>query len=235
MTESYILLLFLFLLSHLKGFLFLSLALKWFRTKGNIQAEVEEMQEEQRSLSSIRTISVWGLLRDRCVRWQVITIMVVNVGMQLSGIDAVRGRSIVVFSVLVCLHVCVCVVDVQRLCSYYKKVRAPGVPSCAPPICISSCSYITVPHAATEWLSRGAQDHGSLSPGPLSPVLPHIRRSSRTHSHTKSNTSLYSLLHVDGSSRHAAHMLASFPSRATPCRVPRFQMLRSGTRDGSFH
>lgn len=64
-------------------------ALKWYRTKGNIQAEVEEMQEEQRSLTSIQTISVLGLLRDRCVRWQVITIIVVNIGMQLSGIDAI--------------------------------------------------------------------------------------------------------------------------------------------------
>ncbi|XP_074546478.1 solute carrier family 2 member 15b [Halichoeres trimaculatus] len=64
-------------------------ALKWFRTKGNIQAEVEEMQEELRSLSSIETVSVRSLLTDRCVRWQVITISVVNVGMQLSGIDAI--------------------------------------------------------------------------------------------------------------------------------------------------
>ncbi|AWP06138.1 putative solute carrier family 2 facilitated glucose transporter member 5-like [Scophthalmus maximus] len=64
-------------------------ALKWFRKKGNIQAEVEEMQEEQRSLSSIQTYSVCGLLQDRCVRWQVITIVVLNIGMQLSGIDAI--------------------------------------------------------------------------------------------------------------------------------------------------
>nr|XP_046261288.1 solute carrier family 2 member 15b isoform X2 [Scatophagus argus] len=64
-------------------------ALKWYRTKGDIQAEVEEMQEEQRSLSSIQTISICGLLTDRCVRWQVITIAVVNIGMQLSGIDAI--------------------------------------------------------------------------------------------------------------------------------------------------
>lgn len=70
--------------------IFSSIALKWYRTKGNIQAEVEEMQEEQRSLSSIKTISVWGLLLDRTVRWQVITIIVVNISMQLSGIDAVR-------------------------------------------------------------------------------------------------------------------------------------------------
>lgn len=72
-------------------FFFGSAALKWYRSKSSIQAEMEEMQEEQRSLSSVQTISVLGLLMDRCVRWQVITIIVVNIGMQLSGIDAVRG------------------------------------------------------------------------------------------------------------------------------------------------
>uniref|UniRef100_A0A4W5KL07 Solute carrier family 2, facilitated glucose transporter member 5 n=1 Tax=Hucho hucho TaxID=62062 RepID=A0A4W5KL07_9TELE len=55
----------------------------------NIQAEIEEMQEEQRSMSSVQTVSVIGLLKDRSVRWQVITIVVVNIGMQLSGIDAI--------------------------------------------------------------------------------------------------------------------------------------------------
>ncbi|XP_017567613.1 solute carrier family 2 member 15b [Pygocentrus nattereri] len=64
-------------------------ALKWYRVKANIQAEVEEMQEEQRSLSSVQTISVCELLRDQTVRWQVITVLVINAGMQLSGIDAI--------------------------------------------------------------------------------------------------------------------------------------------------
>ncbi|XP_029595487.1 solute carrier family 2, facilitated glucose transporter member 5 isoform X1 [Salmo trutta] len=64
-------------------------ALKWYRSKVNIQAEIEEMQEEQRSMSSDQTVSVIGLLKDRSVRWQVITIVVVNIGMQLSGIDAI--------------------------------------------------------------------------------------------------------------------------------------------------
>ncbi|XP_056136427.1 solute carrier family 2 member 15b [Lampris incognitus] len=64
-------------------------ALKRYRSKANIQAEIEEMLEEQRSLSSLHTVSVVALLRDCCVRWQVITIVVVNIGMQLSGIDAI--------------------------------------------------------------------------------------------------------------------------------------------------
>ncbi|XP_071379911.1 solute carrier family 2, facilitated glucose transporter member 5-like [Centroberyx affinis] len=64
-------------------------ALKWYRTKCNIQAEIEEMQEEQRSLSSVDTMSVWRLLLDDTVRWQVLSVAVINVGMQLSGIDAI--------------------------------------------------------------------------------------------------------------------------------------------------
>ncbi|TRY92326.1 hypothetical protein DNTS_029283 [Danionella cerebrum] len=64
-------------------------ALKWYRAKGNIQVEVEEMQEEQRSLCSVKTISVLELFRDPSVRWQLITVIVVNAGMQLSGIDAI--------------------------------------------------------------------------------------------------------------------------------------------------
>ncbi|XP_027035117.1 solute carrier family 2 member 15b [Tachysurus fulvidraco] len=64
-------------------------ALRCYRAKTNIQAEVEEMQKEQRSLSSVRTVSVYELLRDRSVRWQVISVLVINMGMQLSGIDAI--------------------------------------------------------------------------------------------------------------------------------------------------
>ncbi|XP_042074637.1 solute carrier family 2 member 15a isoform X1 [Haplochromis burtoni] len=65
-------------------------ALKWYRAKCNIQAEIEEMQEEQRSLLSVETLSVWKLMLDDTVRWQVLSVVVINIGMQLSGIDAVR-------------------------------------------------------------------------------------------------------------------------------------------------
>uniref|UniRef100_A0A6Q2ZJM9 Major facilitator superfamily (MFS) profile domain-containing protein n=1 Tax=Esox lucius TaxID=8010 RepID=A0A6Q2ZJM9_ESOLU len=64
-------------------------ALKWYRSKCNIQLEIEEMQEEQRSLSSMETVSVWQLLLDPCVRWQLLSVVVLNIGMQLSGIDAI--------------------------------------------------------------------------------------------------------------------------------------------------
>ncbi|NWI19476.1 GTR9 protein, partial [Crypturellus soui] len=64
-------------------------ALRWFLGTANVRDEVEEMREEQRSLSSVDAVSMWRLLRDRSVRWQTLSVVVVNAGMQLSGIDAV--------------------------------------------------------------------------------------------------------------------------------------------------
>ncbi|NWS71636.1 GTR9 protein, partial [Crotophaga sulcirostris] len=55
----------------------------------DVQDVIEEMKEEQQSLSSMEMVSVWQLLRDRSVRWQTLSVMVVNAGMQLSGIDAI--------------------------------------------------------------------------------------------------------------------------------------------------
>ncbi|OXB67327.1 hypothetical protein ASZ78_010885 [Callipepla squamata] len=64
-------------------------ALRRFLGTADVQEVLEEMKEEQRSLSSVQTVSVWQLLRDRSVRWQSLSVAVVNVGMQLSGIDAI--------------------------------------------------------------------------------------------------------------------------------------------------
>lgn len=161
------------------------------------------MQEEQRSLSSVDTISVRGLLMDRCVRWQVITIVVVNIGMQLSGIDAVSVKSIVglsSFAVFVCV------------CSHFGRAKTVLLLYESESLnCYSSqlCStrlhlVLSIHHSPT--CSRWATKQGATGPRLIISwssllVLPHIRRSS--HPHTKSNTSLFSLLHVDGSSTHA--------------------------------
>lgn len=64
-------------------------ALHRFLGTPDVQDVIEEMKEEQRSLSSVEMVSVWQLLRDRSVRWQTVSVVVVNAGMQLSGIDAV--------------------------------------------------------------------------------------------------------------------------------------------------
>ncbi|NXE55177.1 GTR9 protein, partial [Casuarius casuarius] len=64
-------------------------ALRRFLGTADVRGEIEEMREEQRALSSVETLSVWQLLRDRSVRWQTLSVAVVNAGMQLSGIDAI--------------------------------------------------------------------------------------------------------------------------------------------------
>ncbi|NWH74880.1 GTR9 protein, partial [Piaya cayana] len=64
-------------------------ALRRFLGTHDVQDVMEEMKEEQRSLSSVEMVSVWRLLRDRGVRWQTLSVVVLNAGMQLSGIDAI--------------------------------------------------------------------------------------------------------------------------------------------------
>ncbi|NXR97196.1 GTR9 protein, partial [Hypocryptadius cinnamomeus] len=64
-------------------------ALHQFLGSPDVQDVIEEMKEEQRSLSSMEMASVWQLLRDRSLRWQTLSVVVLNAGMQLSGIDAI--------------------------------------------------------------------------------------------------------------------------------------------------
>ncbi|XP_048362111.1 solute carrier family 2, facilitated glucose transporter member 9-like [Sphaerodactylus townsendi] len=72
-------------------------ALRCFLGKYDVESVIEEMREEQRSLASVKTVSVWHLLTDRSVRWQVISVVVINMGMQLSGIDAIWFYTNVIF------------------------------------------------------------------------------------------------------------------------------------------
>ncbi|KAM4703848.1 solute carrier family 2, facilitated glucose transporter member 9-like [Rhinophrynus dorsalis] len=64
-------------------------ALRCFLGEYNVQDIIEEMQEEQKSLSSLETVSVLQFLSDRSLFWQIVSIIVLNMGMQLSGIDAI--------------------------------------------------------------------------------------------------------------------------------------------------
>ncbi|NWZ35441.1 GTR9 protein, partial [Brachypodius atriceps] len=64
-------------------------ALHRFLGTSDVQDVIEEMKEEQRSLSSMEMVSVWQLLRERSVRWQTLSVVVLNAGVQLSGIDAI--------------------------------------------------------------------------------------------------------------------------------------------------
>ncbi|XP_075468552.1 solute carrier family 2, facilitated glucose transporter member 9-like isoform X2 [Ascaphus truei] len=64
-------------------------ALRCFLGDYDVQDVIEEMQEEQQSLSSAETVSVCQLLLDRSLFWQILSVVVINMGMQLSGIDAI--------------------------------------------------------------------------------------------------------------------------------------------------
>lgn len=64
-------------------------ALRCFRGEYNVQDVIEEMQEEQQSLTSVENVSVCQLLLDRTLFWQTLSVIVLNMGMQLSGIDAI--------------------------------------------------------------------------------------------------------------------------------------------------
>ncbi|XP_078497288.1 solute carrier family 2, facilitated glucose transporter member 9-like isoform X1 [Lissotriton helveticus] len=64
-------------------------ALRRFLGKHDVDDIVAEMKEEQLSLTSVESVAVHQLLCDRSVRWQLISVVVINMGMQLSGIDAI--------------------------------------------------------------------------------------------------------------------------------------------------
>nr|XP_033798870.1 solute carrier family 2, facilitated glucose transporter member 5-like [Geotrypetes seraphini] len=64
-------------------------ALKSYHVNCDVQDLIQEMEEEKHYLSSVQMCSVQELLTDRSLKWQVITIVVINVGMQLSGIDVI--------------------------------------------------------------------------------------------------------------------------------------------------
>uniref|UniRef100_A0A8C5STV2 Solute carrier family 2, facilitated glucose transporter member 5 n=1 Tax=Laticauda laticaudata TaxID=8630 RepID=A0A8C5STV2_LATLA len=60
-----------------------------FLGQHNVQDTIAEIEEEKRSLVSVKAVSVWQLLSDHSVRFQVLSVVVINMGMQLSGIDAI--------------------------------------------------------------------------------------------------------------------------------------------------
>ena len=51
--------------------------------------EVEEMLQEKAALQNVRSHSVMELIRDKSVRWQLITIIFTFTPLQLCGINAV--------------------------------------------------------------------------------------------------------------------------------------------------
>ncbi|NP_001159589.1 solute carrier family 2 member 9, like 1 isoform X1 [Danio rerio] len=72
-------------------------ALQYLWGLGEYKMEIEEMSEEQAVIGEKQNMSVLDLLRDKSVRWQVISLLVLNIGIQFSGISAITIFSFNIF------------------------------------------------------------------------------------------------------------------------------------------
>ncbi|XP_073529302.1 solute carrier family 2, facilitated glucose transporter member 11-like isoform X2 [Phyllobates terribilis] len=64
-------------------------ALKSFYGSHHFQMEMEDIQKESSALNGEKQKKILELFFDRSVKWQLITIIVTNIGQQLSGINAI--------------------------------------------------------------------------------------------------------------------------------------------------
>ncbi|XP_069614760.1 solute carrier family 2, facilitated glucose transporter member 11-like isoform X1 [Ranitomeya imitator] len=64
-------------------------ALKSFYGSHNFQLEMEDIQKESHALKDEKQKKILELFFDQSVKWQLITIIVTNIGQQLSGINAI--------------------------------------------------------------------------------------------------------------------------------------------------
>ncbi|NXD22924.1 GTR9 protein, partial [Spelaeornis formosus] len=66
-------------------------AVKQLWGDGDHMAEIDDMMSEQEAIRGEKAKSVWDLLRDRAVRWQLITLLLVVSCIQLIGVNVVRA------------------------------------------------------------------------------------------------------------------------------------------------
>ncbi|XP_044282133.1 solute carrier family 2, facilitated glucose transporter member 11-like [Varanus komodoensis] len=64
-------------------------ALKRFHGPLHYQMELEDIQKEHFALHGEKARKLWELFRDRSIRWQLITIILMTMGQQFSGINAI--------------------------------------------------------------------------------------------------------------------------------------------------
>lgn len=68
-------------------------ALQRLRGWDDVEEELSEMRLEEQSEKAEGRLSVLNLLSQRSLRWQLMSIIVMNMGQQLSGVNAVRPPS----------------------------------------------------------------------------------------------------------------------------------------------
>ncbi|XP_053135118.1 solute carrier family 2, facilitated glucose transporter member 11-like isoform X2 [Hemicordylus capensis] len=64
-------------------------AMKILWGEGHHQAELEDLRKELATLKGTRSSSVWEVVKDPSLRWQVYTLLLLVITMQLSGINAI--------------------------------------------------------------------------------------------------------------------------------------------------
>ncbi|KAM4763806.1 solute carrier family 2, facilitated glucose transporter member 11-like isoform 3-T3 [Cyanocitta cristata] len=72
-------------------------ALKRFHGSSEYRREMEDIQQECFALDGEKPKKPWQLFTDRGVRWQLITVIVMTMGQQLSGINAIYFYATYVF------------------------------------------------------------------------------------------------------------------------------------------
>ena len=72
----------------------LPLALKRFNGLDHFEKEREDMESERILALGVQTLKPWELFKDRSLRWQLLTVFVINSAQQLNGINAVRPNDL---------------------------------------------------------------------------------------------------------------------------------------------
>ncbi|NXU82139.1 GTR11 protein, partial [Xiphorhynchus elegans] len=72
-------------------------ALKRFHGSSDYRREMEDIQRECFALDGEKPKKPWQLFTDRGVRWQLITVIVMTMGQQLSGINAIYFYATYIF------------------------------------------------------------------------------------------------------------------------------------------
>ncbi|XP_051641832.1 solute carrier family 2, facilitated glucose transporter member 11-like isoform X2 [Manacus candei] len=72
-------------------------ALKRFHGSSESRREMEDIQRESSALDGEKPKKPWQLFTDRGVRWQLITVIVMTMGQQLSGINAIYFYATYIF------------------------------------------------------------------------------------------------------------------------------------------
>lgn len=71
---------------------FLPAALKQLHGTAGYEGEQEDIEKEKNNLIGFKSKKPWELFADRSVRWQLLTIFLLNAAQQLNGINAVCTR-----------------------------------------------------------------------------------------------------------------------------------------------